>query len=289
MSTLALVALLAVQSDAVTLKYGTEKSSKDKVYYEGKLGIKLTGSEQALNFVRTMHPFLSLEKLVVRAEGSHQVTGPKRHKAEFDEARVEMRYDDEDREYDYTKGMPPESDKDKVKQIMWFFAAGGKNYTLSEAGEYRSDDPNQDGNGEAMDLVANAITRMPDQPVKQGDAWEKEWTGSRSEKNKKGVFNYKQKVTLEKIEERNGKKVATLASVLTGQLNAPPGERDKSAEEAWTKCEGKSKLVLEVETGRILSTEGQGKVTAYYRSTAEDGSKNEITMTFTSEGKMTVK
>lgn len=286
-----LIILLALQNGGSKLRYGAEKTEKDRISTEQKLTIKLEGTEAALNFVRTMHPMLSLEKLVIRAEGTRQIVGKNKHKHEYDEARVEARYDDEDLELDYQKGQPPSPDlgKSKMRQFMYYVAAGGKNFTLTPEGEYRSDQADQDHNGEAMDLVALAVTRMPDKPVKEGDRWEKSWTGSRTEKNKQAKYAFTQKVTVEKIEMKEGKKLATLVSDLTGKVNAPPNEKDKSAEEAWTKLEGKTRLVLEVESGRILSCEGAGKVVGYFRAPAEDGGKNEITMTFGIEGKTTVK
>ena len=91
---------------------------------------------------------------------------------------------------------------------------------------------------------------------------------------------------MEKIEEKDGKKIVTLAGELTGKLD---GGKDPSAEEGWTKVEGKTKTVLEVETGRVLASEGKGAVIAYFRNTAENGSKQELKMSFNVEGKMTVK
>jgi len=283
---IALILALLVPQDSVKPRYAAEKSGRDKVYSEMKLGVKIEGSDQLANFVRSMHPFLSMEKLLVRAEGGMQVTAKNRRKVEYEEARVELRYDDEDHEYDYQKGQAPEDGKDKLRQMMWFFAAGGKNYTLSPEGEFRSDDLGQDHNGEAMDLIGLGITRMPDKEVKQGDTYEKTWKGQRSEKGKQAKFDFKQKVTVEKIEDKDGKKVATLAGDLTGKLD---GGKDPSAEEGWTKCEGKTKAVIELETGRILSSEGKGTVVGYFRNTAENGSKQELKLTFSVEGKLAVK
>ncbi len=286
MMNLALMALALLQTDGVKLRYAAEKSPKDKVYYEMRLGIKIDGTEQLANFVRSMHPFLSMEKLLLRAEGNSQVAMKNRRKIDFDEARVELRYDDEEHEFEFQKGQAPEDDKNKLRQMMWYLAAGGKNFTLSPEGEYRSDDLTQDHNGEAMDLIGMAITRMPDKEVQQGDTWERSWKGSRSEKNKQAKYDFKQKVTVEKIEEKDGKKIATLAGELTGKLD---GGKDPAAEEGWTKCEGKTKLVLEVGSGRVLATEGKGTVTAYFKNTAENGSKQEIKLNFSVDGKMTVK
>jgi hypothetical protein len=282
----ALLLALLVPQDAVKPRYAADKGAKDKVYCELKMGVKIEGTDQLANFVRSMHPFLSMEKLLIRAEGGSQVTAKNRRKVDYDEARVELRYDDEDHEYDYQKGQPPEGDKDKLRQMMWYFAASGKNFTLSPEGEFRSDDPNQDHNGEAMDLIALGVTRMPDKEVKQGDTYEKSWKGERSEKNKKAKFDFKQKVTVEKIEEKDGKKVATLSSDLTGKLDGP---KDPAAEEGWTKCEGKTKTVIELESGRVLASEGKGTVIGYFKNTAENGSKQELRMTFSVEGKLAVK
>jgi hypothetical protein len=282
----ALLALLLAQSEGVKPRYGSDKGARDKVYCEMKMGVKIEGSEQLANFVRSMHPFLSMEKLQIRAEGGFQIVARNKRKMDYDEARVELRYDDDDHEFDFQKGQAPEDDKNKLRQMMWFLAAGGKNYTLTPEGEFRSDDLAQDHNGEAMDLISLGITRMPDKEVKQGDTYEKTWKGQRSEKGKQSKFDFKQKVTVEKIEEKDGKKVATLVSDLTGKLD---GGKDPSAEEGWTKAEGKTKIVIEVDTGRVLASEGKGSVVGYFKNTAENGSKQELKLTFSVEGKMAVK
>ncbi|MBI3722789.1 hypothetical protein HY251_02375, partial [bacterium] len=119
---------------------------------------------------------------------------------------------------------------------------------------------------------------MPDKAVKEGETYEKSWTGLRSEKGKKGKFAFKQRVKVEKIETRDGKKLVTLSSDLTGTLDKPAGEGPKPGEEAWTKCEGKTRIVLDAESGRVVSSEGSGGVTTYFSGPAEDGSKNEVTI-----------
>jgi hypothetical protein len=275
-----------VGGDAVKPRYGADKSARDKVFSEFKMGVKMEGTEQLANFVRSMHPFLSMEKLLMRAEGGAQVVSKNRRKWDYDEARVELRYDDEDYEFEFQKGQAPAEDKNKLRQLMQLLAGGGRNFTLSAEGEYRSDDLTQDHNGEAMDLIALGITRMPDREVKQGDTYERSWKGSRSEKGKQAKYDFKQKVTVEKIEEKDGRKLATLSGELTGKLD---GGKDPAAEEGWTKCEGKTLTVIEIQSGRVLASEGKGSVVAYFRNTAENGSKQELKLSFAVEGKMTVK
>ena len=284
MMRLALVAALLAQ-EPVKLKYATEKTEKDKIFYEMKLGIKIEGPEQLVGYVRSMHPFLSMEKLTVRVEGTRQVQGGKKQRIDSDEARVEMRYDDENHEYDYTRGQAPEGDKDKLKQMMWYLAAGGKGFTLSAEGEFRSDDANQDHNGEAMDLIALGVIRMPDKSVREGETYEAKFKGLRAEKGKKGIYAFVQKVKVEKIEERDGKKLATLSAELAGKVEG--ADKDPQAEEAWARAEGKQKAVIELPTGRVVSSEGAGKVVIYHRNTNDQGAKQELTMTFTVEGKVT--
>ncbi len=281
-----MIALLLTLCFQDKLHYAAEKGERDKAYFESKLAIKIEGTDTLANMVRSMHPFLSMEKLNVRAEGTFGVTSKNRRKMEAEEARVDVRYDDADHEYDYQKGQPPEDDKDKLRQMMWMLAAGGRNYTLSPEGEYRSDDPNQDQNGEAMDMFVLGITRMPDGAVKEGDTYEKKWRGQRTEKNKPARYDFVQKVKVEKVETKDGKKVATLTSELTGSV---AGGKDPAAEENYTRCAGTTKLVLEVESGRVLSSEGKGSVTVYFRNTADTGAKQEVKLSFTVEGKLAVK
>lgn len=288
MTRMLFLALLVLPQEGVTLRYGAP-NAKDKIYAEWTLELKLEGTDPAVHFVRSLHPFLSLEKLVLRAEGSRKVQG-NRVRFEYDEARVEARYDDEDYQIDFERGVPPPNlEENKFRQFLWFLMAAGRSFTLSPRGEYRSDDPNQDHNGEAMDLIGLAVLRFPEGPVRPGEAVEAEWKGERSEKNKKGRFAFRQKAAVEKIEERAGARVATLAGDLTGTLEAPPEERDRAAEETWTKCEGKVRAEIEVESGRVLASEGSGKVVAYYRAAAGDGGKNEFTLTLSVSGKVKVR
>ena len=267
-------------------RYAAEKGDRDRVFIETRLGIKIEGTDQLANMVRSIHPFLSMEKLQIRAEGSSLVVSKNRRKIEYDEARVDVRYDDNDHEYDFQKGQAPEDDKDKLRQMMWLLAASGRNYTLSPEGEYRSDDPNQDQNGEAMDLLMLGITRMPDAPLKEGESYEKKWKGLRTEKGKAARYDFVQKVTVEKLEEKDGKKIATLSGELSGKVDGP---KDPAAEEGWTKCSGKTKTVIEVATGRLLASEGKGSVTVYFRNSADTGSKQEVKLSFNVEGKIAIK
>jgi hypothetical protein len=47
--------------------------------------------------------------------------------------------------------------------------------------------------------------------------------------------------------------------------------------------------VIEVSTGRVLASEGVGAVTVYFRNLADTGVRQEVTLTFSVEGKLAVK
>ncbi len=281
--------LLLLQAGGVRLKYGAEPGPGQRVFTEQRISIKIEGTEAMVGLVRSLHPLLGMEKLLIRAEGTRLVTPEGKHKFDYDEARVEMRLDGKDHEYEYARGMPPEGDQDKTRQMMWYLAAAGRTFSLSPEGEYRSEDASQDHHGEAMDLIALGITRMPSGAVREGDSYEEEWKGSRADKEKKGVFAFRQKARVEKIEDREGRKTATLVSTLSGTLEAPAGVGEKPREDSRTTCEGKTKVVLEVDSGRVVSSEGSGRVVGRFRGTGEGGAPAEVTLTFECEGKTRIR
>jgi hypothetical protein len=281
---------LLLQTVPATPRYAAGRGPRERCYAELRLGIRIEGSDALANFVRSAHPLLSLEKLQVRTEGTLQALEKGRRRLEADESRVELRYDDEDREFDFQRGQTPPGDEDKLKQMMWYLAAGGRTFSVTPEGEYtKEDDANQDSNGEAMDLLALGITRMPAGPVKEGETYERRFDGKRSEKGKKARFAFVQKVTVEKIESKDGRTAATLTSTLTGTLQIPEAERDRSAEEQHTRCEGTTRTTIEVGTGRVLASEGKGRVTVYLRNAAENGSKQELRLSFDVEGRLILK
>jgi hypothetical protein len=229
-----------------------------------------------------------MEKLLVRTEGTLRVEDGGRRVLEADESRVTMRYDDEDHELDWQKGQPPEGAENKLRQMMWFLAAGGRKYALTPDGEYEKlDDANQDHNGEAMDLIALAVTRMPSAPVREGEVYERTFAGKRSEKGKTEKYVFVQKVKVEKLERKDGKTLATLAGELKGRTG--PAPKPGAAEASETTCEGTTRLVMEVETGRLISSEGKGRVSTRFRNVAENGQPQEVRLFFDVEGKIATK
>jgi len=282
---LLLVPLVAWAQDEVTLHFDSSPH-KEEIAATYSLSITIEGTDQATNFVRSLHPLLSLNWLGMKVEGTQQVKG-KKNKVEHDDVRVNVRYDDDDYEYDWKKGEPPEDlGKSKLTQMIWAIAMSPRSYDLSKHGVYKSDDPNQDSNGEALDLYMHGITRLKKDAVVEGDSWTSEWKGERSEKGKKAKWAFTQVVKLEKFEEQDGHRLALLTSKLTGVLE---GDEDKSADEKWTKCAGTTRVLVDVATGFIHEQSGQGVITAYYRSAAEDGSKNEVTIKTAIEGKRAIR
>lgn len=276
---------LARAEDSYRLRYDTSPCS-ESIAAELSLSISIEGTDNATNFVRSMHPLLSLNAFHARIEGTHKVTGRK-HKVAHDDARVKVRYDDEDSEYDWKRTEPPaDLASNKLQQMIWYLAMAERSYELGARGAYKSDDPDQDHNGEALELFSNGVTRLKDEPVKEGETWTEAWKGARHEKGKKGKWAWKQVVKVEKIEERDGHRVAVLTSDLTGTLE---GDEDPTAEEKWSRCAGKTRVVVDVASGKILEQSGHGTITAYFKNTAEDGAKNEVTLKFSSAGRRSVR
>src|SRR5579864_863652 len=94
MMRLALILPFLLAQEDIQPRYAANKSARDRVYVETKLGIRIEGTDQLANLVRSMHPFLSMEKLQIRAEGGFQVVSQNRRKVEYEEARVDVRYED---------------------------------------------------------------------------------------------------------------------------------------------------------------------------------------------------
>jgi hypothetical protein len=79
------------------------------------------------------------------------------------------------------------------------------------------------------------------------------------------------------------------ANPVDAHLERAWAERDRSAEEQQTRCEGTTKAVIEVETGRVIPSEGKGRLTVYFRNTAENGAKQEVKLQLDVEGKSSLK
>jgi hypothetical protein len=274
---------LAAPPEKHRLAYATEATGE--VASDWSLSITIAGSDQLAGFVRSLHPILSLNRVHVRAQGRLAVALGKA-KLENDEARTEGAYDDDPFLFDFKRSEPPAAPQ-KLEALMLALSAG-RGFQLSPRGEYRSDDPNQDHNGEAMDHYLLGITRLPEKPVEAGESYVVEWTGERSEKGKQGRYAFRQTTKVESIEARGDARLVTLVSVLVGELRAPDSEKNPAAVEQWTRCEGTTRLVLEEPSGRVVSSSGQGTVTGYFRGQAEDGSKNEVKLTFAVAGRTEV-
>lgn len=279
-------AIALLQAGGVPLRYGAGAGSGDRIFTEQRISIRVGGTGALTDLAFSLYPLLKMQKLLLRAEGTRTIEPGGRHRFAHDEARVEMRFEDKDLEYDFTRGMPPENDKDKLRQMMWVLGASGRSFTLSPAGEYGSEDATQDHHGEALDLIALGVTRMPPGPVKEGDSYEREWRGARSDREKKNVFAFRQEVRVEKIENRDGKKTAILSSTLAGTLEPLEKESRKPGESPRATVEGKTTLVLEVDGGRVVSSDGSGRVVSSFRGPAEGGAPSEVTITFECEGKL---
>ena len=281
--TISLERARADSDEGKKLAYATD-DARAEVASDWSLSITIAGTEQLAGLVRSMHPILSLNRVHVRANGRATLEDGKA-KLENDEARVEGVYDDEEFLFDFDRrALPTDLATNKLEALMVALSAG-RGYSLTNAGQFHSDDPNQDHNGEAMDHFLLGITRLPSKAVAAGGTYSLEWKGERHEKTKHGHYAFRQTTKVESIEAKGDGSLVTLVSELKGELEVPAAEKDASAEESWTRCAGTTRVVLQLPSGRVVSSGGKGQVTAYYRALGEDGNKNEVTLTFAVEGR----
>ncbi len=274
-----LVVAALVQDDTVTLKYGGKKGDSMAVKGEMTLTLKLDGSEDFVNMVRSSMEFLQFEKIHIRGEGERKVVksdkkGNVETHIEYASARVDGTFDDKPYEFDFERAAPPEGlDKDKLKQICWFLSMGGPQILVDPKGVYRSNDPNKDAWSEATDIMSSGIIRFSDKPVKQGEEWTAEWKSAYKQKDNDGRFAFKQKAKIEKLD---GKR-ATITFELTGTLEIPEAKRDKNAEKQETKLEAKGTIIMDVDTGLIRTVTSKGLLVAHYKGTdAGSGVEHEL-------------
>lgn len=271
--------------DSFTLEYGTEKTKPEPVEVTGGLEISVEGKGAVVDYVRMSHPIFSLQKVKYRMEGEYKCTGKNRHKIAGFRASVEGMYDDEEYERDYSILNPPEKlTTDMFELIIWGTSMGPHTFTRYDNGSLLNDDKNQDAYGEVLTLYSLGTIRVPLVPVTVGESWTSRWTTTRKQKDNGGQFRLVQKATLLKVETRNGREIAFIDAKMTGTLHAPK-EKKNPGEEKWTKTEGWMKLELEIETGRVLRSKGDGKVHNYYKGTDPGtGKESKLDLIFRSWG-----
>lgn len=283
--------LLLLQDPSHELTYRGKKGDKSPVTGDVVLKLKIDGTDALTNMVRSSMEFLSFSKIHVKGEGLRRVSGTTEKgtgiKIEYAAARVEGIYDDEPFEYDFERAAPPEGlASDKLKQICWFLSMGGPDYRIGPKGEYASNDPNKDAWGEALDLAVNGLVRLPEKPVGAGGEWSAAWKGAYKQKDNDGRFAFSQKAKLEKVEGRRAR--ITFESI--GTLEIPEAKREKNAEVQETKFESKGFIVLDLDTGGVVTSESTGVVRARYKGTDPNtGDTHELKIDFEIESKFTTK
>lgn len=277
--------LVLLCQDSFELKYGTGKTTSEPVEVTGGLEISIEGKGAIVDYVRMSHPIFSLQKVKYRMEGEYQGTGKDRHKIAGYRASVEGMYDDEEYEREYSILNPPKNlGEDMFELIIWAMSMGPHTFTRYDNGSFLNDDPNQDAYGEVLTLYSTGTIRIPTVPVTVGESWTSRWTTTRKQKDNRGRFRLVQKATLMKVETRKGREIAFIDAKMTGTLHAPD-EKKNPGEETWAKTEGWMKLELDLETGRVLRNEGEGKVHNYYKGTDPGtGKESKLDLIFRSWG-----
>lgn len=277
-----LLFLLLIQDHS--LEYGLSKGAKRDVSVEMTLGMKITGTEQAINFLRSSAPFFSFEKIHLRADGIGERAGGGKCRLQYDEGRIDGRYDDQDYEFDFSRAAPPgDLEKNKLKQLLWFIFWAGKEFTVTKQGEFHAEDKDQDATGEVMDHWFLSVLRMPEKPLRVGETWEKTFLTKREQKDNKGRFEVTQKSKLEKVVAGKAHLSSTMAGTLILPKDAP---KDPNAEKSESSVDGKTSAVFDLKSGEIVSSESSGKVRFYWKGTGGDGEEMELEVVLSVDAKI---
>jgi len=271
---------LLIQEEAVLLKYGGDRGVSQPMAAELTLDLELKGTDNALNFIRSVSPFFSFSKIKYKADGERRIDRVDRRtelrtlRTQYAQARVEGVYDDEKFGFDFDLKAPPADMKDdKLKGLLWVIVMNGHPQTLSPAGVLKAVDLTQDAFGEALMHLSWPTVRLSDKPVKEGESWDTKWRGDRKDKQNGSQFDFVQKAKLEKLADSRAEVSLELAAIASVGKDAT-GKQE-------TKVEGKAKVVLDLKTGQPASWEGSGTVRAVLKGTdPTTGEDTELQVTF---------
>ena len=283
-----------LQSEPVALKFGGTTDDSQPVTVELTLTLKISGTDQIVNMVRSAEAFLNFEKIRVRGEGKRHIKavekGAVRYRLDMEQARVDGRYDDEDYEFDFSAASPPEGlddPKKKLQQICWWLGMGGREYTLDPKGVYASNDQNQDAWGELLDYVGVGAVRLPEKPVAVGVEWESKWKTARKQKDNDGKYAVVQKAKVERVEKKDGRRRARISYAMTGDLEVAKERQDPNAKKSENKFEGSGWIEVDADSGFVIAGEGKGTVHAWsVFANSEGGEDHKLDLVATVESKI---
>lgn len=221
--------------------------------------LEISGPQDLARQLRGSNAMLALQQLVVSGAGRRSITDAGAQKIGvqilFDTAKANGTFNAKPFTFDFDRNARPATiDQDKLQQICWGMAMGGRHYSLGPKGEYLNGDASADAHGEALAVSIDAPVRVPDEPVAVGQSWTTEWSGARKQKESGAAFLYRQTATLDAVD---GSK-ARLAFTLNGTLvfsSQPSPQREES------KLETKGIVVLDLDTGMPASIRSEGVIT----------------------------
>ncbi|MHC4607755.1 MAG: hypothetical protein ACYTAF_12640 [Planctomycetota bacterium] len=302
------IAFLFALGLVVSAQEDTQEEQKYDLKYRGKTGdtfradiewtyeLDIKGDDATVEQVRAANIFFQIEKLTVKGTVVRKFTrGVDEDRAgqvhiEYQKAKITGTVNGEEIEYEFTKGEKrPDLWGDQIGGLLAVIFAVGKKYRLEGDGKVEFNDPNQEAAGEVLDLVMQAVVRMPDGPVAAGAEWTKVFKTVRAQKRNGARFEVTQETKLEGVEDE----LALITATLTGKQLEPEKKEEPKEEggegageeqpqddsEQEASSGGRMEIVFDVEKGIVVSYESSGQSRFYYKGFDEEGNEQELEVT----------
>lgn len=211
------------------------------------------------------NPLLALQTYRVAGEGRRTVQADERGCAVgilYDHAHVEGIFGSKPFDFDVSPAIPENFKEDKLVEIAWGLAMGGRHYLLGPKGEYRP--AKADAHGEALALLIDAPVRLSEGGVNVGQDWTTEWIGECTHKDTNARLQFRQTAVLQQLTDGSSPQ-AHITFVTSGKLNftdKPSPQREE------TVLESKGTLVLDLKTGLPAMIETSGTMTTELKQSA---------------------
>jgi hypothetical protein len=230
------------------------------------LSIELDGPQVIVNQLRAGNPILDLRKIRIEGTGRRTVAAGEgastRVQFKYDNAHVEGISGTQPFKFAFDAQKPVAKTAPSLELIAWALSMDGRNYRLSDAGEYASLSTAQDASSdEAQGMLIDAPVRLPNRALAPGEQWTSDWTGAAKRAKDGARFQYRQTAKLEPAAAKSGRRRISFTTKGTLQI---PGV-NQGGEESVLDATGF--VVLDPKAG-VVSIESAGSVVSTFKSTA---------------------
>jgi hypothetical protein len=259
----ALFAVVALAAGPQTLTYRPVPGPPRSVEGELSYNLEITGPDALVKQLVTANPVLSVTEIRSTRKGKATATSGSGNTSHveiiFDSARVTGVAAGKPFQFDFTRNNSPATTMaaDPPRVFSFGMTMDHRNYQIGPNGDYSVIDSDTDAQGEATAILVDGAVRLPDNPVKVGETWTRDFLGKRKHKNADTTFVYHQTARLDHLSEGPSPR-AKISYTTTGVLNMPA---DKNPQLEQSTFEGKGYVVLEVPTGNLVESDTSGSIT----------------------------